>query len=162
LGIYDAYALVSIGPNYQTFSGKIWRAVSLVECTSIILRMALLFQQRSVIRYYCLRGKTNTQIVTKLEQGYHQEAVHLRAVKKWKARFRAARETVKNDKRPGRPPQNNLGDAVLRFLEKQRHSSSHTITKALHSPRTTLLRVLDDIGLRFFTPRRIPHRLSDA
>jgi hypothetical protein len=38
-------------------------------------------------------------------------------------------ETVEDDKRPERPPQNDLGDAVLRFLEKQPHSSSREITK---------------------------------
>jgi hypothetical protein len=124
--------------------------------------MTLLFQQRSTIRYYRLRGKTNAQIVTKLEQGYHQDALRLRAVEKWAARFQASRETVKDDERPERPAQNDLGDAVLRFLEKQPHSSSCEINNALYWPRTTILRVLDDLGLRFFAPRWIPHRLSDA
>jgi hypothetical protein len=124
--------------------------------------MTLLFQQRSAIRYYCLRGKTSAQIVTKLEQGYHQDALHLRAVEKWAARFRAGRETVEDDEKPERHPQTNLGDAVLRFLEKQPHSSSREISKALYWPRTTVLRVLDDIGLRFLAPRWIPYRLFDA
>jgi hypothetical protein len=148
--------------NYQTFDGKIWRAVSLVKCTFIVLRMSLLFQQRSVIRYYCLREKTNRQIVTKLEHGYHQDALRLRAVEALAARFRAGRETGEDDERPGRCPQNDLRDAVLRFLEKQPHSSSREISKALYSRRTTILRVLDDLGLRFFAPRWIPNRLSDV
>jgi hypothetical protein len=118
--------------------------------------MTLLFQQRSVIRYYCRRWKTKAQIVTKLEQGYRQDALSLRAVKKLAARFRAGRETVEDDERPGRPPQNDLRDAILRFLEKQPRSSSREISKALHSSRTTILRVLDDLGLRFFAPRWIP------
>jgi hypothetical protein len=91
--------------------------------------MTLRFQQQSVIRYYCLRGKTNAQIITKLEQGYRQDAVRLRAVEKWAARFRVGRETVENDERPERPRQNDLGDAVLKFLEKQPHSSSREISK---------------------------------
>jgi hypothetical protein len=124
--------------------------------------MTLLFQQRSVIRYYCLRGKTNPQIVTKLEQGYHQDAMRLQAVEKWAARFRAGRKTVEEEERPGRPPHNDLGDVVLRFLEKQSDSSSRDISKALNSPRTTILRALDDIGLRVFGRRGILHRLSVA
>jgi hypothetical protein len=103
LRIYDARSLVSITLNYKTFREKIWRAVSLVKCTFIILRMTLLFQQRSVIRYYCLRGKTNAQIVIKLEQNDRHNALGLRAVEKWAARFRAGRETVEDDERPGRP-----------------------------------------------------------
>jgi hypothetical protein len=62
--------------------------------------MTLLLQQRSVIRYYCLRGKTNAQIVTKLEQVYHQDALRFRTVEKWAARFRAGHETVEDDEKP--------------------------------------------------------------
>jgi hypothetical protein len=149
-------------PNYQTFGGKIWGALLLVKCTFITLIMSVLFQQRSVIRYYCLRGKTNIQIVTKLVQGYHQDALHLRAVQKWAARFGAGRETVEDNEKPGRSPQNDLGDAVLRFLEKQPNSCSREISKVLCSPQTTILRILDDFGLRFFAPTWIVHRLRDA
>jgi hypothetical protein len=59
-------------------------------------------------------------------------------------------------------PQNDFGDAVLIFLEKQPHSSSPEISKALYSPRVTILRELDDLGRRFFSPRWMRHRLSDA
>jgi hypothetical protein len=93
--------------------------------------MTLLFEQRSVIRYYCLHRKTNPQIVIKLEQGYHQDALRLRAVEKWAARFRAGQKTVEDDERPERPSQNDLGDTVLRFLEKQPHSSFREINKTL-------------------------------
>jgi hypothetical protein len=124
--------------------------------------MILLFQQRSVIRYYCLCGKTNAQIVTKLGQGYYQDALHLRAIEKWAARFRAGPETVEDDERPERPPHNDLDDAVLRFLERQPHSSSRKISKAVYSPWTKILRVLDDLELRLFTANWMPHRLSDA
>jgi hypothetical protein len=124
--------------------------------------MTLLFQQRSVIPYDCLRGKTNAQIVTKLEQGCFESALHLRTVEKWAARFQAGRETVEDDERPGRPFQNDLGDSVLRFLQNQPHSSSHQISKTLYSPRTTILRILDDLGLHLFVPMWIPHHLSDV
>jgi hypothetical protein len=99
-----------------------------------------------VIRYYCSRGKTNAQIVTKLEQVYQQDALRLRAIEKWAARFRADRRTVEDDEGPGRPPQNSLADALLRFLEKRLHSSYREINKALYLPRTTVLRVLDDLS----------------
>jgi hypothetical protein len=124
--------------------------------------MTFLFQQRSAIRYYCLRWKTNAQIVTKLEQGYHQDALRLRVAEKWAARFRAGWETVEDAERPERRHQDDHGDAVLRFFENQPHSSSREISKALYSPRTTILRVLDNLRLRFFARRSIPHRLSDT
>jgi hypothetical protein len=71
-------------------------------------------------------------------------------------------ETVESDKRPGGPRYNGLGDSVLRFLEKQPDSSSRETSKALYSPRATILPVLDDLGLRFFAQRWILRRLSDA
>jgi hypothetical protein len=124
--------------------------------------MTLLLQQRSAIQHYCLHRKANAQIVTKLEQGHDQDALRLQAVEKWAVRFRAGRETIKDDERPGRPPQNDLGDAVLRVLEKQPHSSSCEISKAIYSPRTTILLVLNDLRLRFFSPSWTLDRLSDA
>jgi hypothetical protein len=45
----------------------------------------------------------NVQIVTKLEQGYRQDALGLWAVEKWAVRFRAGLETVEDDEMPGRP-----------------------------------------------------------
>jgi hypothetical protein len=78
-------------------------AAFFVNCTLIILRMTLLLQRRSVIRCYCLRGKPDAHIVTRLEQSYHQDASCLRAVEKWSARFRAGREAVEDDERPERP-----------------------------------------------------------
>jgi hypothetical protein len=104
----------------------------------------------------------NAQIVTKLEQGYHQDGLRLRAVEKWAARFGAGRETVEDDERLGRPPQTDLGDAVLRFLENRPHSSSREISKAICCQRTTILRVWHYLGLHFFALRWISHRLSDA
>jgi hypothetical protein len=44
-----------------------------------------------------------------------------------------AQKTVEDDERPERSPQNDLDDAVLRFLEKQPHSSSREINKAIYS-----------------------------
>jgi hypothetical protein len=79
--------------------------------------MIHLIQQRSVTRYYCLHGRTRAQIVTKLEQDYHQDALRLRAIEKWSVRFRAGRETVEDDERAGRPLQNDMGSGFLRFLD---------------------------------------------
>jgi hypothetical protein len=67
-----------------------------------------------------------------------------------------------DDGRPGKPPQNDFGDAVLRVLEREPHSSSRKIGIAFFSPRTTILRVLENVTLRSFAPRWIPDRLSDA
>jgi hypothetical protein len=71
--------------------------------------MTLLLQQRSVTRYYCLHARAKAQIGTKLEQNYHQDALHLQDIKEWSVRFRAGRETVEDDERAGKPLQNDMG-----------------------------------------------------
>jgi histone-lysine N-methyltransferase SETMAR len=123
--------------------------------------MDLKIQQRSVIRYYCLREKSNKQIREKLKQAYPRDAFTLRAVEKWAARFRSGQTTVKDEPRSGRPADTDFGDAVRRLLEEQPRASSRDISKALCSPRTTVLRVLRELGLQFFSARWVPHRLTD-
>jgi hypothetical protein len=123
--------------------------------------MSLLMQQRSVIRYFVLCQKSNQQIAAKRAKGYGQDALCLRAVQKWAARFRAGQENVEDDERSRRRPQTDIGDAILRFLEKNPHSSSRDIRKALFTPKTTILRLLTDLWLKFYLARWIPHQLSE-
>jgi hypothetical protein len=104
--------------------------------------MSLNVQQRSVIRYYCLIGKTNATIVEKLIKAYHGEAFHIRAVEKWAARFRGGQTTVEDESRSGRPAETDFSDAVLAFLERQPQSSAKEISRSLCSPETTVRRVL--------------------
>jgi hypothetical protein len=63
--------------------------------------MSPLLQQRSVVRYFVLRGKSNGQIDAKLAKGYGRDALCLRAVQKWVARFRAGQHDVEDDDRSG-------------------------------------------------------------
>jgi hypothetical protein len=69
------------------------------------------------------------------------------------------RETFEGDEKPGRPPENDFSGTVLRFLERQHRSFSRQISKALYSPWTTILRVSDNLKLRFFARRWISQRL---
>jgi predicted transcriptional regulator len=55
----------------------------------------------------------------------------------------------------------DIRDIILRFLEKNPHSSSRDISKALFTPKTTILRLLTDLGLKFHQARCIPYRLSE-
>jgi hypothetical protein len=84
--------------------------------------MSLLMQQRSVIRYFVLWQKSNQQIAAKLTKDYGQEEPCLRAVQKWAARFRVGEEDVEDDARPGGPPQIDICDVILHFLEKNQRS----------------------------------------
>jgi hypothetical protein len=55
----------------------------------------------------------NAQILAKLEQAFHEDAVHPCAVEKWAARFRSDQMSVEDEERCGRAAQNDFHDAVL-------------------------------------------------
>jgi NAD(P)H-nitrite reductase large subunit len=65
--------------------------------------MLLKIQQSSVIRYCYLSQKTNEEILLKLQKGYQEQALHIRAVEKLAARFRGEQTTVEDESRTGRP-----------------------------------------------------------
>jgi hypothetical protein len=123
--------------------------------------MSLLMQQRSLIQYFVLCRKSSQQIAGKLAKGDGQDALCLRAVQKWAARFRAGQEDVKDDQRSRRPPQKDIYNIILSFLEKNPHSSSRDISNALLTRKMIILRLLADLGLKSHQARWIPHRLSE-
>jgi hypothetical protein len=106
--------------------------------------MPLMLQECSAIRYDGLRENTNAQIASKLEIVYHGEVLRIRAVEKLVARFRRGQETFEDEVRSERHSDTNFADAILRFLEKNSHSSSREIRKTLYSPKALVLRVLYD------------------
>jgi hypothetical protein len=122
--------------------------------------MSLLMQQRLVIRYFVFCQKSNQQIADKIVKGYGWNALCLRTVQKWAARFRAGQKDVEDDERSRKPPQTDICDIILRFLEKNPHSLSRDISKAFLTSKTTILRLLADLELKFYQARCILHRLS--
>jgi hypothetical protein len=101
--------------------------------------MSLVLQQQSVIRYSWLRQKANAQSLARLEQAYQEDQLRIRAVAKSAGRFRRGEKSFEDEERSGRPAQNNFHEVVLFFLEEQSHSSSREISKAVCSPKTTIL-----------------------
>jgi hypothetical protein len=93
-----------------------------------------------VTRYFVLCQKSNRQIAAKLAKSYGQDAPCLRVVQKWAVRFRAGQKNVEVDEKSGKPPQTDIRDVILRFLEKNPHSSSRDISQPLLTPKTTILR----------------------
>jgi hypothetical protein len=91
---------------------------------------------------------------------YEQDALGLRALQKWAARFRTGQEDVNDNDRSGGPPQTDICDLILRFLETKPHSSSRDVTETSFLPKTLILRVLADLGFKCYKARWIPHWLS--
>jgi hypothetical protein len=117
-------------------------------------------QQRSVIRYFVLRQKSNRAIQAKLSLVYGRDALCQRTVDTLAARFRSGRTSMEDDDRSGKPPSANLSAAVSGYLNRNSHASCREIAKDLFIPRTSILRVLDEMGLKFFVARWVPYKLS--
>jgi hypothetical protein len=105
-------------------------------------------QQRSVICYYVLRHKSNHQIQAKLCLVYGKDALCLRTVCTWTARFRSKKTSVEDDERPGRPSCDDFSSAISDYLERNPYASCHDIAKGLFVPRITILRALRENGLQ--------------
>jgi hypothetical protein len=91
---------------------------------------------------------------------YGKDALCQRTVDTWTVRFRSGKTSVEDDEQPGRPSSDSLLDAGSGYLNKNPHASCREITKDLFIPKTTILRILDEMSLRFFVARWVPYKLS--
>jgi hypothetical protein len=96
------------------------------------------------------RRKSNEGIHTKLILGYGKNALCQRPVEMWTIRFRSGRTSVEDDDTRGRPSGDVFAAAVSGYLIRNLHASCREIAKDLFVPKTTISRVLEEIGLRFF------------
>jgi hypothetical protein len=106
-----------------------------------------------MIRYYILHKKSNTAIQAKLSLVYGKDALCQRTVDTWAARFWIEKTSVEDDERPGSLSIDNLSYAVSGYLNRNFHTSCRKIAKDLFISTTTILRVFDEMGLRFFVAR---------
>jgi hypothetical protein len=108
-------------------------------------------QQRSVIRYYVIRHKSNYRIQAKLCLVYDKDALCPRTVDAWLARFRSRRTSVEDDERlgrPGKPSRNDSSAAISDYLKRNPHASCREIAKGLFVPKTTILLALGENRLQ--------------
>jgi hypothetical protein len=117
-------------------------------------------KKRSMIRYYVLHTKSNTAIQAKLNLVYSKDALCQCTVDMWAARFRSGRTSVEGDERLGRPSSDSLSDAISDYLNRNPYASCRKIAKDLFIPTTTILRVLNEMGLKFFVTRWMPYKLA--
>jgi hypothetical protein len=67
---------------------------------------------------------------------------------------------VEDDGRPGRSSSDSLSDGASGYLNRNPRASYRKIAKDLFIPRTTILHVLDEIGVRFFFARWVRYKPS--
>jgi hypothetical protein len=110
----------------------------------------------SWLAFPCSTKKPNTANQATLTLVYGKNALCQRIVDTWAARFRSGRTSVEDDDRSGRPSSANLSTAISGYLNRNPHASCREIAKDLFIPKTTILRVMDKMSLRFFVARWVP------
>jgi hypothetical protein len=113
-----------------------------------------------MIRYCVLYKKSNTAIQTKFSLVYGRDALGQRTMDTWAAHFRSGRTSVEDDERRGRLSSDNLSDAVSDYLNRNPHASCREVVEDLFIPMAAILRVLDEMSLRFFVARWVPYKRS--
>jgi histone-lysine N-methyltransferase SETMAR len=117
-------------------------------------------EQRAVIRFLTLKGQSAKSILSELMEVYHQDALCLTAVKKWRKRFLKGRTSLEDDLRIGRPKKSDLADPLLQLLQETPFISCKCMCCRLKISKTTCLRVLhEDLGMQKFHCRWVPHEL---
>jgi len=115
---------------------------------------------RAVIRFFCLNGKSNREILAQLHATYGPTCIQLRTVETWAARFRAGRSSLEDDPRSGRPPDDTAAEHVLLHLEEDPHMSIRSAASELGICKEHVRLILERNGLRFVTTRWVPNTLT--
>jgi hypothetical protein len=112
-----------------------------------------------MIRDYVLHKRSNKEVQVKLSLVDRKDGLCRRTMDRWASRFRSGRTSVENDERAGRPSSDCLSSAVSSDLNRNTHGSCREIVKDFFILMTIIVRVWDEMGLRFFFARWMPYKL---
>ena len=115
---------------------------------------------RGVVRFLCLLGKENKEILVMLQDAYGDSSPSYSFVKKWAARFRAGRTDLGDDERSGRPGRTDIPCRLLEYLEEDPHMSLRSAAAELGVDKKTIHNVLVSLGMRFVSTKWVPHQLT--
>lgn len=118
-------------------------------------------QQRSVIRFFYLKGESNQFIADSLQEVYGPDAYSLEKVKYWTHQFKLGRTNINNNKSTGKPPLDYLDANILKVLTDYPFSSVRSIAEVLKEPRSTIYEHLtESLGLKNYSLKWVPHELT--
>jgi len=113
-----------------------------------------------VVRFLCLSGKTNKEIVAEMQKAYGSCAPSRDFVEKWGARFRSGRTDIEDDPRSGRPEDPDVCGLVLQHFDENPHMSLRSTATALGINRERVRLCLKELRCRYARSRWIPHFLT--
>jgi transposase len=108
-------------------------------------------EQRSVIKFFFLKGLAAKTIHRELTTVLGSTAYSLSQVKEWRARFATGKLSCQDEFRPGRPP-HVLGKALSDFLEEFPFATAGVIAQNFGQSKHTIKEILQqELGLWRFS-----------
>lgn len=117
-------------------------------------------EMRIIIHYEFLLGNNAVTASTNIRKVYGDNAISIRTIQRWFAKFRFGKSSLKNEPR-GRPG-TVLDNKVLKnLIDQEPCQTSREIGRTLHVHHTTALRHLHSIGKVRKLDKWIPHELTE-
>lgn len=118
-------------------------------------------QQRSVIRFFFLKGETNESIANNLKEVYGPDSYDIEKIKYWTRQFKLGRVNVDNNKSTGRPPLEYLDAKIIKLLIDYPFSSIRSIAEELHESHSTIFdHITKTLGYKNRSLKWVPHELT--
>lgn len=117
---------------------------------------------RSVIKFLVLKQLPTKEIIDELEKAYGADAPSKTTVYSWVAQFKQGRQSVFDDKTPGRPMEisETVKEKMKNIVKSERRITTRNLSERLHVSKGTMNTLLKDIGLRKLSSRFVPRFLT--
>jgi histone-lysine N-methyltransferase SETMAR len=120
-------------------------------------------EQRTVVRFLWLQGKTGPQIHNELKGVLGERAMSLRSVYEWVSHFKSGRTNVLDAPRSGRPSllDNELVARAGEFLRENRNSTLECFAEKLEISEGTAHKIIHEhLNMRKLQTQWVPHYLT--
>ena len=118
---------------------------------------------RGIAWFYKTLGKSVSDTHGDMKRVYGDGAPTLSTVSNWYGRYEGETPNLDDRPRSGRQKDRDLATHVANVVEEEPHASSRRIAELLGSSKDTVVSVVkDELGLRFFHLKWVPHELSVA
>jgi AraC-like DNA-binding protein len=129
------------------------------------LKMESKLEQRAAIKFCLKLGKSATETFNLVKTAYGDNALKKTQAYEWFGRFKAGRESIKDDERSGRPKDGRNEQTIAKvrdLITSDRRLTVREISLQLSLGFGTVQRILtDDLGMSRVSAKMVPKLLTD-
>lgn len=117
---------------------------------------------RAVIHFLYLRGESNKDIHTQINDVYGESSIGIRTVQKWTKLFKEGKNDLNDEPRSGRPKRKDLHEQISSILSESPDLSCKKIREKLQASQMTVKKIILELGYVKVNFRWIPYRLNEV